>query len=793
MKETKSTEEKKAVEVIDEVMSVEKNEVNTNVTDEINESVKESTTDVVEETKDTAETQVEKVTETIEETTTEIADVVEETTTEVTDVVEETKEPVETKVEEVTETVEEATTEVADVVEETKVEEVTESVEETTTEVTDVVEETKDIAETQVEKVTETVEETTTEVTDVVEETKEPVETKVDEVKESIEETGSKTTVSEVVESLKTTVSNEEVTSEEAVVEKIKIDFTLLDKKELLVALENILDTEPIQDIKADVDAIKASFYKQNKVDIEENKKAFIENGGEPEAFVIEIDEDEEKLKQLIGKYKSAKAEYNKNIELEKEANVKKKLEIIENINNLINGKESINRTFEEFHTLQKQWNEVGVVPQANVKNLWETYHHTVEKFYDFIKINRELRDLDFRRNLESKLNLCDRADELLIEPSVVKAFNSLQKLHEQWREIGPVPNEKREELWERFKDTTSKINKAHQSYFDKLKESQVNNLKAKIVLCEKAEEISALEPQKHKEWDDRTTEIVDLQKLWRAIGFATKRENNSIFERFRVACDKFFTKKRDFYKVYKDEQTQNMQMKTQLCMAAEAIKDSTDWKATTDELIGLQKQWKEIGPVHRKQSDAIWKRFRAACNDFFESKENHFANIDQEYNDNLTKKKELIEKVKTINSDNDANDALKSLNEIQREWTLIGFVPFKHKDKVQKEFRAAVDAQFDNLNIDKVKRSVFAFKQKINNLSEGKRGERKIQYEKDKIRETIKQLESDINLLDNNIGFFAKTKGAESLIRDVHKKIEDTKESIKIEKQKLNMLNKQS
>ena len=570
-----------------------------------------------------------------------------------------------------------------------------------------------------------------------------------------------------------------------------KIDYSTYSKEELVNILADKLENAPVQDIKYDIDNIKSNFYKKLKAEIDLAKKKFLTDGGDPAEFVFEGDALEDRLKDLLNEYKHLKTEFNKNLELEKEANLKKKYEIIEAIKELINGQESINKTFNDFRELQNQWREIGLVPQAEVHNLWENYHHNVEQFYDYIKINRELRDLDLKKNLESKVKLCEQAEELMMEPSVVKAFKQLQKLHEQWREIGPVAQDNRDDIWERFKAVTTSINKAHQEYFDTLKQEQTNNLNAKIALCEKAEEIANEDYGKHKDWENKSDELIEVQKLWKTIGFATKKENNKVFERFRAACDMFFNKKRDFYFEHKEIQNNNLQLKTELCMQAEAIKNSTDWKKTTDELIKLQKDWKGIGPVPRKQSDTIWKRFRAACNEFFENKKNHFENIDKEYDTNLKAKEELIEKVKSFEQQESIEENINLLKGYQKEWTEIGHVPFKLKDKIQKEFRDAVNEQFDKLKIDSDKRSVIVYKQKLETISQGNKANRQYRIERDRIIDNIRQMESDIVLLENNIGFFAKTKNAEALIKDVNQKIEKAKRRIKTEKQKLDLINK--
>lgn len=570
-----------------------------------------------------------------------------------------------------------------------------------------------------------------------------------------------------------------------------RVDYSVYSKEELINILSDKLENAPVQDIKYDVENIKSNFYKRHKADIDLAKKAFMTEGGDPALFVFEADPLEEKIKELFNEFRRLKAEFNKGLELEKEANLRKKYEIIEEIKELINGQESINKTFNDFRELQKKWRDIGLVPQAEVRNLWENYHHNIEQFYDYIKINRELRDLDLKKNLEQKIKLCEQSEELMMEPSVVKAFKQLQKLHDQWRDVGPVPEEQREDIWERFKSSTTYINKTHQDYFDNLKQEQTNNLNAKLALCEKAEELASLETDKHKDWEQYSDELIEVQKLWKTIGFATKKENNKIFERFRAACDLFFTKKRDFYFEHKEVQNNNYQLKVELCMQAESLKDSTDWKKTSNELIKLQKDWKEIGPVPRKISDEIWKRFRAACNEFFDRKEKYFSNIDKEYDSNLKAKEELIERVKNFVQLESIEENINQLKSFQNEWSEIGHVSFKLKDKIQKEFRDSVNAQFDKLKVDSDKRSVMVYKQRLENISQGTKANRQYRVEKDRLIETIRHLESDIVLLENNIGFFAKTKNAEALIKDVNNKIEKAKLKIKTEKQKLDMINK--
>jgi hypothetical protein len=374
------------------------------------------------------------------------------------------------------------------------------------------------------------------------------------------------------------------------------------------------------------------------------------------------------------------------------------------------------------------------------------------------------------------------------VEPSVVKAFKTLQKYHEQWREIGPVPRENREEIWERFKEATAKINKRHHEHFQNLKQSQQENLEKKTKLCEKAEEISTEIIDNPKKWEQKSRELIDLQKEWKTIGFAPKKDNNAIYQRFRNACDTFFKNKRDFFAQHKEVLNENLQVKTEFCMQAEAVQDSTDWKKTTDELIALQKKWKEVGPVPRKHSDKIWKRFRAACDHFFNRKAEHFSTQDERYEDNLKKKLELIEEIENFELGSDVKENFNKLNAFQREWAGIGFVPLKNKDEVQQKFREAINKHFDNLNIEDSKKKVLKYKNKIASAP-SKKAPNRMRQDRDKFINKIKQLENDITLWENNMGFFAKSKNAESMIKDVEKKIENAKKEIKVIEEKIRVI----
>lgn len=542
-------------------------------------------------------------------------------------------------------------------------------------------------------------------------------------------------------------------------------------KEELLEMLAQIIAERPVQDIRREVEAIKIAFYKRHRAEVDALRKAFATEHGEDAEFAMEPDAKESRLKDLLRTYRTKRDEFAAVAEKAKEENYKIKLEIIEELKNLVKNEETLNNTFAKFRELQTRWKETGLVPQQNVKDLWETYNLHVENFYDFVKINKELRDLDWKKNLELKTALCEQAEQLAEDPSIVEAFRKLQKLHDDWREIGPVAREYKEALWERFKEASSKINRKHQDYFEGLKAEQLNNLERKTALCEQVEALVADSHSSHKTWNRASEKLLEIQKEWKTIGFAPKKENTKVYERFRAACDAFFARKREFYTEVKDDMEKNLRLKEEICEAAEKLQDSEEWKTATDELLALQTRWKEIGAVSRRHSDAIWKRFRAACDKFFERKSAHFASIENEYAENLRKKSELIEQMLVADIKDGGHDLIK---EFQRRWSEIGYVPIKQKDELQKRYKEAVDKLFGALRGSDREQSMSRFKEKVSSLRSA--GDKRLRTERDKLYNRVRQLEQEIALLENNIGFFAKSKGAEALIADVQEKISRTK-----------------
>ena len=577
--------------------------------------------------------------------------------------------------------------------------------------------------------------------------------------------------------------SDDEEEQTETVDDLDGINYAELSKEGLIEALEKIVNRDDVHKCKTYVDYIKTLFYKQISADVEKQREKFIENGYEPKDFRATPDPLEDKFKALIDQYRDKR---NKTLTAlanrldQFKNNLKLKQEIVSKIENLINTQDNINQTFDEFKNLQKQWREIGIVPQADAKQLWDSYNYQVERFYDIVKINRELRDLDLKKNTEQKIKLCERAEELLLEPKIVKAFNELQKLHEQWREIGPVFAAQKEEIWERFKKATYTINKKHQDYYANLKKEQENNLRAKTILCEKAEEIIAKDYHSRSEWDAQNKEILSLQQFWKMIGFAPKKHNNTIYERFRNACDKFFEKKREYYAQNKEEEENNLQLKEDLCVQAEGLKDSTDWKKTTDILKRLQLKWKTIGPVPRKHSEEIWQRFRAACNAFFDNKKKHFDSIDKEQEKNLKLKEQLIAEVENFQSTDSDEKNIAALKEMQKRWSEIGLVPISKKDALYDRFRKAIDMQFSKINIDEAKRNEIKMKHLIEAAQTNPQALEKLRNERERMKGRLDTLNQQIALSENNLGFFAKSKNADAMIQSFRLKMEKQKEEAK-------------
>ena len=575
-----------------------------------------------------------------------------------------------------------------------------------------------------------------------------------------------------------TTPENTVETTETAT-EEVAVVTGKLSKEEILEKLTSLVEATTTDAILKEVEVLKQTYYKIHRNEVDELKKAFLENGGEEKDFIVPEDETENKLKELFTIYKEKRAAIQAEEEGIKAANYALKLQLIDQLKALTESQEDFNKLYNKFKEIQQKWKEIKLVPQEYVNDLWKSYQIYSEKFYDIIKINNQFRDYDFKKNLELKTALCETVEKLQTEPDVISAFHQLQKLHQQWREIGPVAKELREDLWGRFKTASTVINKRHQDHFDVLKAKEQDNLDAKTAICEQIENIDYTTLKSFKDWEEKNKEVIALQDKWKTIGFAPKKSNVKIFERFRAACDVYFTRKNEFYKVIKEEMEKNLALKKVLCEKAEALKDSTDWKNTTDKLIALQKEWKTIGSVARKHSDIVWKRFITACDYFFEQKnKNTFSqkNVEQT---NLTAKKALIEEIKAID-ESDHDKALASLKKLMAEWNTIGHVPFKDKDKIYKEYHEAVDKQFDRLRIDQSDRKMQAFRNNLNDLSSGERGKGKLYNEREKLVRIYERMKNELQTYENNIGFLSiSSKGGGGLFKEMERKIEKLKEEM--------------
>ena len=578
-----------------------------------------------------------------------------------------------------------------------------------------------------------------------------------------------KTTIEVPVEEQNVMTEIEQTNSEEVVATN---DATPTDKEAILAQLAERVSEEPSVELRTEVEALKVAFYKIHRADMEARRKTFFEENGADAEYKPQTDEAEIRFKELYNIYRTKRDEATALSDKEKEENYAAKLAVIEELKRLVDSEEALNTTFAKFHDLQARWRNIGQVPQARVSDLYETYNLHIENFYDYVKINKELRDLDWKRNLEAKTALCEQAEALSEATAIVEAFHKLQKLHEEWREIGPVAIEHKEGLWERFKAASTIINRRHQEHFENIKAEQIKNFERKSALCEELEKLAAEAPTSHKAWNKASERVQAIQAEWRTIGFAPKKDNNKVYDRFRAACDKFFEVKHTFYSEAKDDMAKNLEIKNALCERAEAIAEREDWAKATEELLALQAEWKKSGTVARKYADAVWKRFRAACDKFFERKSQHFSSVDNEYSANLAAKKSLLEEM--------AQAVVKSFDDIkefQRRWSEIGFVPIRNKEELQKQYKAALDKLFATIrNADRAQQ-INKFKNKVSSMREA--GDKRLRTEREKLYNRVKQLEQEIQTLENNIGFFAKSKGVESMIAAVEEKIARAKQDM--------------
>lgn len=535
---------------------------------------------------------------------------------------------------------------------------------------------------------------------------------------------------------------------------------------------------------KDEVDHLKTAFYKLLFAEREADQKTFIENGGDPEAYVMKTDDSEEQFKAEMGLIKEKRAKAFQQQEEEKKANLQRKQLIIEKIKMMSTSPEEANKSYNDFKALQQEWKDIKAVPAEKANELWRNYQLYVEQYYDLLNLNRELREYDFKKNLEQKTLLCEAAEKLADEPDAVSAFHQLQELHQQYREIGPVAKELREQIWARFKAASTVINKRHQQHFEELRAKEEENLTRKTALCEKVEAIAKEENKNATDWENHTKQIIDIQTEWKTIGFAPQKMNVKIFDRFRAACDDFFGRKAEFFKTLKEKFAENTKKKKEMVEHAKALMDSTDWKATSDKLIKLQKEWKTIGMVPKKVGDQLWAEFVAACNKFFEARNAATAGTRNEEQQNLDRKKEIIAKLKEL-LDSTADNVQATLQQLIDEYGKIGHVPFKEKDKLFKEYHKVVDALYKQLNISASKQRLDNFKSSIKSMA--KQGEDMLDNERGRLMRRYEQLKSEITTYENNLGFLnASSKKGNSLIDEMNRKVNKLKDDLELIRQKI-------
>ena len=577
-----------------------------------------------------------------------------------------------------------------------------------------------------------------------------------------------------------------EAPAEEPVVEEVelpKVDLTTLDKNGLVAELEKLLAL-PVESVKDRVAQIKSAFFALRKDELAKEKEEFLAKGNEEAAFAPQEDEIEARLKELLGEFKEKRAEFNAEQDAVKKSNLEKKQQIIDEINTISQDPDNINKQFSHVQQLQQEFKTIGEVPSTITTEVWKAYQQAIENFYDLLKMNKELRDYDFKKNLEIKQRLCEEAEALDEESDVITAFKKLQTLHDKWRETGPVAKDIREPLWARFKTASSVINKKHQAFFENRKAAEKENAEAKTALCEKIEQIETDGLKTYAAWDEVTKQIIGLQEEWKKLGFASRKVNAALFARFRSSCDDFFAKKAAFFKSMKEELATNLAKKNDLCEKAEALMDSTDWKATTDALIALQKEWKTIGPVVKKHSDAVWKRFITACDHFFEEKKKQTSSQRSVEHDNLKAKKEVIAQINAI-LETDDEEAPQKIRDLMSKWQSIGHVPYKEKDKIYAQYKEAIDKAFEKFDMK-------AFRARLSNFenSISQSGGDKVYHERERLVRAFEQKCNELKTYENNMGFFtARSKDGNTIVKELERKISNLKDEIALLEQKIKII----
>ena len=561
-------------------------------------------------------------------------------------------------------------------------------------------------------------------------------------------------------------------------------------REQIIERIKALLEM-PVEEVKDEIDALKQLYYKHRKNEIEEAHRKYDEKtDGEKGEFQIPFDSLEDTLKGLLNVFKEKKAAYIEAIEKEKEENLARKHAILDEIKGYLQDPDNIGKYYNDFKERQQAFKEIVNVPASAVSELWKNFQTYSENFYDLLKIHKELRDYDFKKNLEQKISLCEQAEALAENTDILDAFKTLQSLHEEWRGIGPVAKEMREEIWNRFKEASTVINKRHQQYFETIKATEQANEQSKIVLCEEIEAIDLSSLQSFSAWDEMTKKVLDMQERWKAVGFASRKVNAQLFERFRKSCDLFFSRKADYYKSVKDTMSVNLEKKRALCEQAEALKESTDWRAVSDKLTQLQKEWRTIGAVPRKYSDTVWKRFTEACDYFFERKKQEFASKRSEEQDNLSAKQAVIEKLNAIDETLDKNEGLVQVRALMAEWAAIGHVPFKEKDKLRKQYQTALDSHFKRWNMKETRNRLDAFSNTVEELASSDQAQNKLYRERERLMRAYEGLKNNLQTYQNNMGFLnVSSKSGNKMIEDLERKIEKLKDDMQLIAQKIGLI----
>ncbi len=605
------------------------------------------------------------------------------------------------------------------------------------------------------------------------------------EAPETVEKTEQEPAQTADVPELQQTAGNAEKETPDEVTpeQEAPVRKSYKNKKEILERVREIAQNEDNPN-KDEIDYLKTTFYKLHIAEREAQQKDFLDAGGDPEKYVVFPDEDEEAFKAEMQIIKEKRSKIFQEQEEEKKRNLQKKLEIIDKIKTMATSPDEANKSFNEFKELQQQWKEIKSVPAEKANELWRNYQLYVEQFYDLLNLNREAREYDFKKNMELKVRLCEAAERLADEPDVISAFHQLQELHQQYREIGPVSKEQREEIWARFKAASTVINKRHQQHFEQLRSQEEENLTKKTALCEKVEAIAKEENKGASDWEKHTKQIIEIQTEWKKIGFAPQKMNVRIFERFRATCDDFFARKAEYFKQMKERFAENAEKKKALVAQAQALTDSTDWKSTTDKFIALQKEWKTIGMVPKKLGDQLWNDFLTACNHFFEARNAANAGTRNEERANLDKKREIIAQLKEIAKDA-VDNAQEKVQELTDQYNAIGHVPFREKDRIYKEFHDVLDQLYKDMNISIARRRLDNFKSNLKNVA--KRGEDALDNERGRLMHRYEQLKQEITTYENNLGFLnASSKKGNSLIDEMNRKVQKLKDDAELVKQKI-------